>query len=98
MYVAYDKKNNEPVAFGAITSIPDTKIAVLNGAATLPEYRKRGIYSSFLKIRYELAKSKGIEHLIIQAKEESSAPIAAKNGFEKVCELAFYVWRAEKVE
>ncbi|MCG3259013.1 MAG: GNAT family N-acetyltransferase [Candidatus Heimdallarchaeota archaeon] len=96
LYIAYDKTNNEPVAFGAISTIPDTKIAVLNGAATLPEYRKRGIYSSFLKLRYELAKSKGLEQLIIQAKEATSAPIASKYGFEKVCELPFYVWRAEK--
>jgi len=98
VYVAYEKEENKPVAFGAISYIPNTKCAVLNGAATLPEYRKRGIYSSLLQMRYEQAKNDGIENLVIQAKEGTSAPIAAKNGFEKVCEIPLYVWRAEKTE
>ena len=48
-----------------------------------------------LKKRYDQAKEDGIEHLVIQAKEGTSAPIAAKSGFEQVCELPLYVWRAE---
>ncbi len=98
IYVAHDKKTDKPVAFGAISYVPNTNCAVLNGAATLPEYRKRGIYSTLLQLRYDQAKNDGIEHLLIQAKEETSAPIAAKNGFEKVCEIPMYVWRAEKTE
>ena len=95
IYVAYEKEENKPVAFGFISYVPNTKCAVLNGAATLPKFRKRGIYSAMLKKRYEQAKGDGIEHLIIQAKEATSAPIATKNGFEKVCELPVYVWRTE---
>lgn len=98
VYVAYEKEENKPVAFGAISYVPNTNCAVLNGAATLPEYRKRGIYSSLLQMRYDQAKNDGIENLVIQAKEGTSAPIAAKNGFVKVCELPIYVWRAEKTE
>ncbi|MCE7741236.1 MAG: GNAT family N-acetyltransferase [Candidatus Heimdallarchaeota archaeon] len=98
VYVAYEREENKPVAFSAIAPIPNTNSAVLNGAATLPEYRRRGLYSTFLKLRYENAKEKGLDHLIIQAKEATSAPIAAKNGFEKVCEMPIYVWRAEKTE
>ena len=94
-YYAYDKANNEPVGFSAIAYVPGTKIALLNGAATLPEHRGKGIYSAMVKLRHEKAKKDGIENLIIQAKEETSAPIASKYGFEKVCELPFYVWRKE---
>ncbi len=92
-YVAYEKKENKPVGIGGLLYVPGTKIGLLGGAATLPEYRGKGIYSAMLKLRNEKAKKDGKENLIIQAKEATSAPIAEKNGFEKVCELPFYVWR-----
>jgi len=95
-YIAYEKSNNELVAFSGITYIPNTSMALLSGAATMPEYRNRSIYSSMLKLRYERAKSDNLTHLIIQAKEHTSAPIAAKFGFEKVCEIPFYVWDKNK--
>ena len=94
-YVAYEKNENKPVGIGAILYVPGTKIGLLGGAATLPEFRGKGIYSAMLKLRNEKAKRDGKDYLIIQAKEASSAPIAAKNGFEKVCELPSYVWRKE---
>jgi hypothetical protein len=95
-YLAYDKSNDELVGYGGVTYIPNSTMALLSGAATLPEYRKRGIYSSLIKLRYEKAKSDGLTHLIIQAKEHTSAPIAAKFGFEKMCEIPFYVWDKNK--
>lgn len=97
-YIAYDKETNKPVAFSGIVYIPDTNIALLGGAATLPDYRKRGIYSSMLKKRYERAKQDNKSHLILQAKEATSAPIAAKFGFKKVCDLEIYVWRKNPEE
>ncbi|NHJ49692.1 MAG: hypothetical protein FK733_18015 [Asgard group archaeon] len=97
-FVAYEKETNKPVAFSGIVYVPNTNIALLNGAATLPEYRKRGIYSSMLKLRYEKAKQDNKSNLILQAKEATSAPIAAKNGFKKICDLAIYVWKKELQE
>ncbi len=96
VYLAFDKITNEMIAFGGLTYIPHTTMGLLSGAATMPEYRNRGIYSSMLKLRFERAKSDNISHLIIQAKEHTSAPIAAKSGFEKVCEIPFYVWNKNK--
>jgi len=51
-----------------------------------------------LKIRYEKAKRDNKSNLILQAKEATSAPIAAKNGFKKICDLAIYVWKKELQE
>jgi hypothetical protein len=96
MYVAYDKETNEAIAYSSMSTVPNTKFAILNGAATLPEYRKKGIYTTMLKLRQERARKKGIEYLIIQAVENTSAPIAAKNGFKKICVLPIYTWNAEK--
>lgn len=95
-FVAYDKVNNNPVGVSAIAYLPGTNVCLLGGAATLPEYRGRGVYSAMLKLRHEKAKKDGKKNLIIQAKEATSAPIAVKNGFEQVCELPFYVWRKEQ--
>ncbi len=96
LYIAYEKEEGKPVAFSAITYVPDTDVARLSGAATLPEYRKKGIYSSMLKLRYDQAKRDGFNHLIIQALEATSAPIAAKYGFKKVCELPIYAWKSQQ--
>ena len=90
VYIGYD--GDKPVAFANIVVIPGTKVALLAGAATLPEYRGKGIYSNMLKVRKDKAKELGIEDLVIQAKEETSAPIAKKHGFEKVCTLDFYMY------
>ncbi|MHA2279026.1 MAG: GNAT family N-acetyltransferase [Candidatus Kariarchaeaceae archaeon] len=90
LYVAY--KDQKPIAFGNLFKVPDTRIGLLGGAATLPEFRKRGIYTGMLYYRTEKAKEFGIEELIIQANEKTSAPVALKNGFTKLCELLFYVW------
>jgi len=96
VYIAYVKGTNEMVAYCSITYIPNTSMALLSGAATMPDHRKKGIYSSSLKLRHDRAKKDNITHLIIQAKEHTSAPIAAKFGFEKVCEFPFYVWDKNK--
>ncbi len=88
-YIGYE--GEKPVAFGNLVVIPGTKIGFLGGAATLPDYRGKGLYSNLLKIRKEKAKALGLEYLVIQAREDTSAPIALKHGFQKVCTLDFYV-------
>ena len=90
VYIGYN--GEQPVAFGNILVIPSTKVALLGGAATLPEYRGKGVYSNMLKIRMDKAKEFGMEELVIQAKEKTSAPIAKKHGFEKVSTLNFYMY------
>jgi GNAT superfamily N-acetyltransferase len=81
-FLAYDGK--KPIGFGIVTIVPGTKGALMVGAATLQEYRGRGIYGNMLKKRKEKAKEYGAEYLIIQANEKTSAPIAQKHGFEKI--------------
>lgn len=91
IYIAYDNRKNKPVAFGSMVYVPNTKIALFASAATLPKYRNQGIYTQMLKTRYDQAKSDGIQALIIQAHETTSAPIAIKYGFNKVCEIQRFV-------
>ncbi len=91
IYIAYDPRKNKPIAFGSMVYVPDTKIALLASAATLPKYRNQGIYTQMLKTRYDQAKSDDMQILIIQAHEATSAPIAVKYGFNKISEIQRFV-------
>ena len=45
--------------------IPEARIATMFGAATLPEYRGRGIQSAFLRERLKLSQTAGAEYAVI---------------------------------
>ncbi|MFW9929620.1 MAG: GNAT family N-acetyltransferase [Candidatus Thorarchaeota archaeon] len=89
VYIGYD--GEKPIAFGNLIVIPGIKGALLGGAATLPEYRGKGLYSNMLKVRKDKARELNMDYLVIQAKEQTSAPIAKKHGFETVCTLDYYI-------
>ena len=87
-YVAYD--GQAPVAFSCLVVLDDGITALLCGSGTLEAYRGRGIYGNMLEVRKAKALQLGCTHLMIQAKEETSAPIAKKHGFEHHCTAAIY--------
>jgi GNAT superfamily N-acetyltransferase len=59
----------------------DTPFASLWGGSTLPEYRKKGFYSSLLGIRSFEAAARGYQLLMVDA-SPMSQPILEKHGFE----------------
>jgi hypothetical protein len=67
-------------------------IVVLQGAGTLPEYRGQRIYSTMVARRLEDVRARGVEAAVIQANRATSAPIAAKLGFQEICPLEIYAW------
>ena len=69
-------------------------IAYLAGAATLPEYRGKRIYSSLLRTRLEQARAAGREIATIHA-EPMSRRVVAKYGFEPVAWYRMYAWMPE---
>jgi GNAT superfamily N-acetyltransferase len=92
LYFAYVEGEEEPVAFGMTFFLPGVPIIVLQGAGTLPEHRGQGIYSTLVAHRLADARERGIQAAVIQAVRETSAPIAAKLGFEEVCTMWIYIW------
>jgi GNAT superfamily N-acetyltransferase len=92
MYLAYVEDRIHPVAFADSIFLPEQPIAIMQGAATLPEYRGRGIYSTLLARRLEDARNSGMQGAVIQAVRSTSAAIVAKLGFEEVCSLQLYSW------
>jgi N-acetylglutamate synthase-like GNAT family acetyltransferase len=71
--------------------IRNERLVCLAGAATLEEYRGKGIYSTMVAKRLEDARALGITSAIIQANKKTSAPICAQLGFEIVCPIDVYV-------
>lgn len=66
-------------------------IAYLGGAATLPEYRNRKIYSTLLRKRLEIARSEGYEVALIHA-EPMSRRVVSRFGFETYAMYQVYGW------
>jgi hypothetical protein len=70
-YFAYEK-GGKPVGMGSLVCILETEIALLNGAATLPEYRNHGIFSA-TRVWESISKVRGFRthHYPKKGKKES---------------------------
>jgi GNAT superfamily N-acetyltransferase len=68
-----------------------TDFATLWGGATLPEWRRRGIYSATLAHRANLAAERGFRFLQVDASDDSR-PILERSGFVPVTTTTPYVW------
>lgn len=88
--------DGKDVSWGISTYVPDDPIVQLAGAATLAEFRGRGIYTSLVARRLRDAARDGMEAAIIQAVQTTSAPICRKLGFMDLGELHFYVHKSTR--
>jgi hypothetical protein len=96
IYAAYLDDLENPVACAFLAYFPDRPIAILCGGATLQEYRGHGLYKALLARRLADITAEGLRDVIVLADQRTSAPICAKVGFVKVCEMQMYVCRPEK--
>lgn len=69
----------------------DTEFATLWGGATLPEWRRRGIYRATVVYRANLAQARGKRYLETDASDDSN-PILQRLGFVPVTTTTPYVW------
>ena len=69
----------------------DTEFATLWGGATLPEWRRRGIYRATVAYRAKLAAGRGFRYLETDASDDSR-PILERLGFSAVTTTTPYVW------
>lgn len=91
IYLAYVDGDSEPAAVAYLTYFPDSPVVLLGGAATRPEARGKGAYTSLLTRRLTDAHADGISAAIVLANAETSAPICRKHGFESLCEVQVYI-------
>ena len=68
-----------------------TEFATLWGGATLPEWRRRGIYRATVGYRANLAAGRGFRYLETDASDDSR-PILERLGFTAVTSTTPYVW------
>lgn len=85
VYVAYVE--GVPASAGWIDYHADNPFAGLWGGATVPEYRKRGLYTALVSTRVQEAKARGVRYLTIDASPSSRA-VLEKYGFR----LMAYAW------
>lgn len=90
IYAAY--VDDQPVCSGWTYFHPDSDFAGLFGGSTLPEFRRRGLYSAVLAKRVQEAAARGRQFMSIDA-SSMSRPIVAKHGFQFLTESYFYVWK-----
>ncbi|NOZ48827.1 MAG: GNAT family N-acetyltransferase [Chloroflexi bacterium] len=90
LYVAY--VDGKPVSTAQITFYAHGCFASLGGASTLPDYRKRGLYTALLAIRVQEARKRGIRFLDADA-SPMSRPILEKFGFQWLTEAHACAWR-----
>lgn len=96
VYLAFVDGIEEPVGAAAMDFVPGLPVVRLGGAATLPDHRGKGVYSSLIERRLADARKAGAVATVIQSAAVTSQPICEKLGFEMVCEMASFAWVPEE--
>jgi GNAT superfamily N-acetyltransferase len=78
------------VPAAAASYVPFARSAFMMAGVVLPASRGRGLYRALVQARLAHARARGIELATSHAREETSAPILEKLGFETVCRFAMY--------
>jgi len=87
-FVAY--LNGVPVASGGVNLFPDLGFAFLWGGGTVPEARRQGAYTALLHKRLSHVADKNIRYAGLYARCNTSSPIVANLGFEKVGHMSYW--------
>ncbi|BAS07046.1 acetyltransferase [Arthrobacter sp. Hiyo4] len=70
---------------------PDTDFAGLWGGSTLPAWRGRGIYKALVFARAQVAATRGVKYLQVDASADSE-PILPRLGFRAITTTTPFVW------
>ncbi|MCT9080898.1 GNAT family N-acetyltransferase [Streptomyces fulvoviolaceus] len=89
VYVA--EAGGEVVSAAWLVFRAGTEFAGMWGGSTLAGWRGRGIYRALVAVRAELAVSRGVTYLQVDASDDS-APILRRLGFPPVTTTTPYVW------
>ncbi len=89
-FVAYDVNTGEPLCFGGMSLHPTLALGLLWGGGTVPEARGRGVYSAIVAARVVRAKALGLRYVGLYAISHTSAPIVARQGFDKHGEMTYW--------
>jgi GNAT superfamily N-acetyltransferase len=92
IYIAY--VNGVPACTAWMSTPPDSSFAGLWGGATLPQYRKRGLYTAVVAARAQEAVKRGYRFLTVDA-GDMSRPILEKHGFQILTYTTPFTWKEQ---
>lgn len=86
------RADGRAVAAGRVEAYPETEFASLWGGATLPGWRKRGIFRALVAARASFARKRGARYLHADALP-TSQPILERLGFERLATTTPFTYR-----
>ena len=88
--LASDAHTGQTLGAGGMSLFPALGVGFFFGGGTIPEARNRGVYSALITARVDYARKRGLEAVGIFARQQSSSPITAKQGFQKCGEMVYW--------
>ena len=82
-FLALDRESGEALSQAGMSLFPELRFAFLFAGGTREDARGRGAYTALVAARVAYARSAGIDYVGIFAREDSSAPIVTRQGFER---------------
>ena len=89
-FLALDAESGQAVSQAGMSIYPDLKVAFFFAGGTITEARQKGAYTALVAARVAYARSVGIDYVGLFAREDTSAPIVAKQGFEQCGEMHYW--------
>jgi GNAT superfamily N-acetyltransferase len=89
-FLAVERTTREPVATGGMTLFAELGFGYLWAGCTLPKARGRGAYSALVAARIARARELGLGHVGLYALTHTSAPIVARQGFQRVGAMTYW--------
>lgn len=83
--------DGEVVSAAWLVGMPGTEFSGLWGGSTLEQWRGKGIYRALIARRAQIALSRGMKYLVVDASNDSN-PILQRLGFRKVTTTTPWVW------
>ena len=80
-FIAVDKESGELISQAGMSLFPRLGFSFLFAGGTLASARGKGAYTALVAARIAYARSIGIEHVGLFAREDTSSPILEKQGF-----------------
>jgi GNAT superfamily N-acetyltransferase len=89
VYVAYVEDQPASIAW---TYFPQGSFATLFAGSTVPEHRKKGLYTNLLSVRLKEIRARGYDFAVVET-GDMSRPIVAKHGFQHLTTVWDYEWQ-----
>jgi N-acetylglutamate synthase-like GNAT family acetyltransferase len=91
-------QDGEDIGTSVLTLLPASAptLGYFQGAAIVPEHRRRGVYLALVRHRLAQLRSLGIEHAVVWADRSTSAGVCERAGFVTRCTAVFHELRQDE--